>query len=169
MNHADLVEIAVKWLRNGARVPDSSSRTGERRRNCGVVLSEMVTSTMETPDAIGWFLAGDRSVLVECKATRPDFLADKRKMFRRHKSWGCGDYRYFLAPDGLIANHEVPVGWGLLNPIGNGRVKLVMLATRMDKNKRAETNMLWSAVRRLQNGGESYCKPIRSRSSSSSS
>ena len=48
---------------------------------CGVVLSEQACVSGEMPDAIGWKRA-NHSVLVECKVTRADFLADRGKPFR---------------------------------------------------------------------------------------
>src|ERR1700722_4481017 len=66
MTHAQLVEKAVHWL---------------RRYRCGVVLSEQACISGEMPDAIGWKRAC-HSVLVECKVTRADFLADRAKPFR---------------------------------------------------------------------------------------
>ena len=66
MTHAQLVERAVRWL---------------RAYRCGVVLSEQACVSGEMPDAIGWKRAS-HSVLVECKVTRADFLADRGKPFR---------------------------------------------------------------------------------------
>ena len=66
MTHGQLVERAVRWLRS---------------YRCGVVLSEQACVSGEMPDAIGWKRA-NHSVLVECKVTRADFLADRGKPFR---------------------------------------------------------------------------------------
>ena len=67
MTHSELVEYAVGWLR------------GYR---CGVILSEQACVSGEMPDAIGWKKAA-HSVLVECKISRADFLADRGKPFRK--------------------------------------------------------------------------------------
>ena len=67
MTHAQLVAKAVRWLRS---------------YRCGVVLSEQACVSGEMPDAIGW-KHGCHSVLVECKVTRGDFLADRAKPFRQ--------------------------------------------------------------------------------------
>ena len=66
MTHSQLVEKAVRWLRH---------------YRCGLVLSEQACVSGEMPDAIGWKRAC-HSVLVECKVTRADFLADRAKPFR---------------------------------------------------------------------------------------
>jgi hypothetical protein len=75
MNHALLVRRAVEWL---------------RRYRCGVVLSEQACVSGEMPDAIGWKRAC-HSVLVECKISRADFLADRNKPFRQKPQSGVGD------------------------------------------------------------------------------
>lgn len=107
MTHAKLVDAAVAWL---------------RRQGCPVVVGELVTGSAETPDALGWI--SGRSILVECKASRADFLADAKKPFRIHPALGMGDLRFFLAPAGLIRPDELPAGWGLLEAGGRG-VKLL--------------------------------------------
>ena len=63
MTHETLVQKAVAWLRG---------------YGCGVVLSEQSCTSGETPDAIGWKRAC-HSVVVECKASRADFLVDREK------------------------------------------------------------------------------------------
>ena len=82
VTHAKLVSMAVDWL---------------RRYRCGVVLSEQACVSGEMPDAIGWKKTC-HSVLVECKASRPDFLADRGKPFRQKPETGVGCERYYLAP-----------------------------------------------------------------------
>jgi len=97
MTHDELVRRAVRWLK------------GTRR--CPVVLSE-VGSGIEIPDAIGWEYSG-RSILVECKASRADFLKDQNKSFRRYSDTGMGFLRYYMTPPGLVLPDEVPEKWGL--------------------------------------------------------
>src|SRR5215468_10614440 len=98
MTHEKLVARAVGWL---------------RRYGCGVVLSEQSSASGETPDAIGW-KRGCHSVVVECKISRADFLADQEKPFRQKTERGMGCERYYLAPVGLIQPSELPNRWGLL-------------------------------------------------------
>jgi hypothetical protein len=100
ITHDKLVDIASKWLKKTIK--------------CRVVISELVAYTQygEVPDAIGW--KSGRSILIECKTSRSDFLADKLKNFRRNPDLGLGDFRFFLCPDGLILPSELPIGWGLL-------------------------------------------------------
>lgn len=96
--HANLVLSAARWLRN--------------TKGCTVVFTEFAATGNETPDAIGF--QGERSILVECKVSRPDFAADKNKPVRRHPEAGMGAERYYMVPAGLMHARELPEKWGLL-------------------------------------------------------
>ncbi|WP_312328388.1 hypothetical protein [Stenotrophomonas sp.] len=104
MTHGELVKAAGKWLRGTA--------------GCSVVLEELCAATGngENPDAIGWHCG--RTMLIECKASRSDFLADRKKPFRADPTRGLGLYRYFMAPKGLLRPEEIPERWGLLEVAG---------------------------------------------------
>ncbi|HXY78029.1 MAG TPA: hypothetical protein VEH47_04405 [Candidatus Acidoferrales bacterium] len=136
MTHAQLVEKAVRWL---------------RACRCGVVLSEQACVSGEMPDAIGWKQAC-RSVLVECKVTRADFLADRAKPFRQHPGKGVGCERFYLTPPALITINELPAGWGLLECHGGRVVMLQSSATnlRTAKGFRYEMNLLLASLRRVE-------------------
>ncbi|HCT7937168.1 TPA: adenylosuccinate synthase [Pseudomonas aeruginosa] len=118
MTHADLCSIAVKWLKRA----NSAGGPG-----CHVAVSECRSGwTGEVPDAIGFRAAGnldDGSVVVECKTSRSDFLADRKKAHR--VNGGCGNWRYFMAPEGIISPDELPERWGLLIVNSRGHVKAV--------------------------------------------
>ena len=62
-----------------------------------MILSEQACVSGEMPDAIGWKRAS-RSVLVECKISRADFLADRDKPFRQKSDLGLGCERFYLTP-----------------------------------------------------------------------
>jgi hypothetical protein len=136
MTHGQLVEKAVRWLRS---------------YRCGVVLSEQACVSGEMPDAIGWKQAC-HSVLVECKVTRADFLADREKPFRQKPERGVGSERFYLTPPALVKLVELPAGWGLLE---HRRGKIEMLHPSA-KNLRAavgfryEMNLLLSSLRRVE-------------------
>ena len=98
VSHRTLVKRAGRWLR-------------KTQRCAAVLLEPGYGSTGEIPDAIGWRTNG-RSVLVECKASRSDFLSDKAKPFRT--SGGMGAERWYMVPAGMVEPGEVPEGWGLL-------------------------------------------------------
>lgn len=140
MTHADLVVRGERWL---------------KQNGCGVTFHELVTSCPETPDAIGW--RSGTSILVECKTSRADFFADHKKWFRVKPEYGMGDWRFFLCPQGVITQADLPPGWGLLYalektiakvhgvPKGNCHWGLAPFVG----NKRNELAMMTSAVRRL--------------------
>lgn len=122
-----------------------------RSYRCGVVLSEQACVSGEMPDAIGWKQAC-HSVLVECKVTRPDFLADRDKPFRRKPEKGVGSERFYLAPPALIKINELPTGWGLLE-YRRGRVEMMHASAknlRTGAGFRYEMNLLLSSLRRVE-------------------
>ncbi len=128
--------MAVAWL---------------RRYRCGVVLSEQACVSGEMPDAIGWKKAC-HSVLVECKVSRSDFLADRDKPFRQQPETGVGCERYYLAPRGLIGIDELPAGWGLLEVCGREieRVKASAKNHRSEIGFQNEMNLLLASLRRVE-------------------
>lgn len=137
MTHAELVERAARWLRSSCK--------------CPVVLTEASSQVCnEFPDAIGWTARGF-SVLVECKASRADFLADKHKPSRRG-GVGAGHRRFYLAPKGLITVADLTDGWGLLVAAGS-RVRMVRDAeSRAEYDHRTELALLGIELRRVTNG-----------------
>lgn len=143
MTHAMLVQIAYKWvLRNG----------------CGVAFREFRTLACngEFPDVIG-FSSGGHSVLIECKVSRADFQADKKKTFRSTPELGMGCYRFFCCPKGLLQEEDIPAGWGLIEVDVKGKPRATIhpwreWATRNNrnpKNWKAEHGLMYSALRRL--------------------
>jgi hypothetical protein len=140
MEHNELVERAVRWLKTSSK----------GRSACGVVVPELVSYCGEQPDAIGWN-GGGRSTVIECKASRADFLADKKKPSR---IYGAGVFRYYLCPVGLIAASEVPESWGLLYCHPN-RISVEQQATpNMSRNLSAELSMMYSLLRRVEVRGQ---------------
>jgi hypothetical protein len=103
------------------------------------------------PDAIGW-KRGCHSVLVECKITRADFLADRAKPFRQEPEQGVGSERFYLTPPVLIKTEELPAGWGLLE-LRRGRIETLQASA---KNLRTATgfgyemNLLLASLRRVE-------------------
>ena len=103
------------------------------------------------PDAIGWKKAC-HSVLVECKVSRADFLADAGKPFRLRPEIGVGCERYYLAPRGLLRTEELPGGWGLLEASGLAveRVKTSVKNLRSEAGFQNEMNLLLASLRRVE-------------------
>ena len=130
------MQKAVEWL---------------RRYRCGVILSEQACVSGEMPDAIGWKRAC-HSVLVECKISRADFLADRDKPFRKKPELGVGCERFYLTPPGLARHEEMPPGWGLL---GYRRRTVEMLCAsaknlRSARGFQSEMNLLLASLRRVE-------------------
>jgi len=136
MTHEKLVLRAIAWL---------------RRYGCGVVLSEQSCSSGETPDAIGWKRAC-HSVVIECKISRADFLADREKPFRRKPELAMGCERYYLSPAELIKPEELPTGWGLLELRGREITQTVISPGKLRSARgfRYEMNLLLASLRRVE-------------------
>jgi hypothetical protein len=136
MKHVKLVEAAITWL---------------RQQRCGIVLSEQGCASGEMPDAMGW-KGKCHSVLVECKASRADFLTDAEKPWRSDPEIALGCERYYLAPRGLLRPEELPQGWGLLEARG----REIVVVKRSQKNLRRpgglmnEMNLLLASLRRVE-------------------
>src|SRR5262249_9121706 len=100
---------------------------------------------------IGWKRAC-HSVLVECKISRADFLADRDKPFRQKPGLGLGCERFYLTPPGLLNEKDLPPGWGLLEV----RKRKVEMVRRSARDLRAgdglsyEMNLLLSSLRRVE-------------------
>jgi hypothetical protein len=115
------------------------------------VLSEQACVSGETPDALGWKRAC-HSVLVECKITRSDFLADRAKPFRLKPEHGVGCERFYLVPGGLVRREELPQGWGLLE-LDRGRIETTQPSAknlRTAAGFRCEMNLLLASLRRVE-------------------
>lgn len=117
MNHRELVDLGARWCRNAGR--------------CPLVWAE-AKGCHEEPDVFGVRNTGATTitVVIEAKASRADFLADRRKSFRRYPGLGMGRKRYYLAPKGMIAREELPQGWGLLEATP-GRCRRVIDAPKL--------------------------------------
>jgi hypothetical protein len=152
MTHSELVNIAHRWL----------LRSG----GAGVAFKELVCMGWETPDALG--IGGTvNSIVIECKVSRSDFLADLKKPFRiAHPEMGMGTHRIYCAPEGLLRLEELPPKWALLSVLPNGRTQLTyrpdVLFPRakflssshaQQCNREAERQVMYSALRRLQQVG----------------
>ena len=133
MTHSELVVLAGKWL---------------VRQSCAVVVTEVTAGCSEQPDALGWYANG-HSILVECKVSRSDFAADSRKYFRTQLDRGLGVQRYYMCPTNMIAESELPAGWGLLYVNDRLKVHKVKDADyQKDYNYQGATGMLVSLIRR---------------------
>lgn len=143
MTHKELIAVAAEQL---------------KRWRCLPICTEMVTlnNTGEIPDAIGW--TSQASILIECKASRADFLADCKKIFRFDlPESGMGDFRFYFTNPGVITSEsDIPLGWGVYEVIdGKPKYKFgVRYSNAADipffGNKKAEIVMLRSYIRRSE-------------------
>ena len=129
--HKLLVKAAGKWL---------ASR-------CSIVITEIATGAGEEPDAIGW--QGSLSVLIECKASRADFLADRQKLFRHPAFGGLGNRRYYCSFPGIISKEEIPESWGLLEFNGRNLRICKEALPASNVNVKHEVALLISCLRRI--------------------
>jgi len=122
-----------------------------RRSRCGIVLSEQGCSSGEMPDAIGW-KGKNHSIVIECKISRADFLADAAKPWRKDPRIALGCERYFAAPRGLLKSLEMPEGWGLLE-VQKGELKVAKKSKRKLRQPEGlmnEMNLLLASLRRVE-------------------
>ncbi len=140
--HRELCQRGGKWLKNHSQntlVP-----------NCGIVAVELFTQVeTEMPDIIGW--CSWCSVMIEVKVQRSDFLQDFKKPFRQICADGVGELRFFLCPENMISENELPENWGLLYETKRG-IKIIKIAERQRTNLAAERNMLTSYIRNKTGG-----------------
>lgn len=144
MTHAEVVESAYQWLKSETK--------------CGVALKEYKSSRFSTelPDVIG-FDGDGVSYVIECKASRADFLADAGKCFRQDPDKGMGRQRYYCCPEKMLAIEEMPRLWGLIYVNDEGRAYIAHdpyepedgFVRRFERNVKAEYMVMYSALRRL--------------------
>ena len=142
MRHREMCELGAKWLKNHKSYV----------YRCNYVAVELVSLCNEIPDVYGY--KGDsRTILLEAKTSRADFLRDKKKIARQNEGSGVGMYRYFLCPESMIKLDELPAGWGLLYIDADKRIKPVKQSDRFEKRDYdKEMTLMYSIMRRLANG-----------------
>lgn len=141
MTHSELCLRAQRWLRSVG---------------CGVTAVDLATVAREQPDAIGWRYG--LTLMCEVKVSRSDFLADRKKPWRARPELGMGDWRFYVAPAGMLQPDEIPFGWGLLEWDGEKlqprhNVPQGAFGWREPPfagNKRHEALILCSLIRRLE-------------------
>ena len=146
MTHNELVARAVKWLYS---------------QGCGFAIGEKAcaTNTGEIPDAIGF--KSHFSMVIECKTSKADFKADKKKYFRfKQPKEGMGNLRFYLCEEGVILPEDLPEKWGLLYVKNKNIKKIVCPKGNVwnsdqipqfwhEKNYIAENTLLYSCLRKI--------------------
>jgi hypothetical protein len=151
VTHKDLVRRAARWLRG--------------TRKCLVVYAECSTIVWSIPDCLG-FTSRGKSILVECKRTRSDFLKDKHKGPHRHPELMMGAERWYFTPPGLLSSSDLPPGWGLAEMHGRSVRIMVTPSLFESYNHHYEAMFLVSMLHRHELGvewlpDENRFKPVR--------
>jgi len=137
VTHAQLIKLGEQWL---------------RKHRCRIVLSEQTVDSGEVPDIIGW-RTDCHSVVIECKTSRSDFFADRKKISRDNPDLAMGCERFYLVPKGLLTRSDLPPGWGLLE-CHKRAVELSIQPTirkfRKEPGFVAEMKLLLASLRRVE-------------------
>lgn len=115
-----------------------------------IVVSELSLGYGEEADVLAF--KTHQSLLIECKASRSDFLSDRRKPFRREPAMGMGHKRMYFAPEGLIAHDELPERWGLVEYLPDGKLRVMGGTYFRERDIQKECDVLMSVLRRVGNG-----------------
>ncbi|MEL6346808.1 MAG: hypothetical protein AAFV53_27090 [Myxococcota bacterium] len=134
-SHDMLVQRALRWLLGTMK--------------CKYAFAEIHTPLPIVPDAIGF--RGAHSILVECKVSRPDFRADRKKAIHKAASTCPGQERWYLTPKGLVTPREVPKGWGLAEVRGSRirKIKAPPASPASSARARADLKLLSAAMHRM--------------------
>ena len=129
--HSELCKIADRWLgkakKNNIRFKTFPIHTRES-------ICQMVA---EVPDAIGWNYC--YSCVIEVKVSKSDFLADFKKEFRSNGD-GMGNYRFYMCPEDLIKESDLPQGWGLIYVDEKGKTKEIKDSALFELSKAGYQN-----------------------------
>lgn len=141
MDHKRLTELAKFWLRSS--------------KQCNPVFAEQGSANFkEMPDAIGF--KTDVCIVVECKTSKSDLYADRKKSFR--ESGGLGDLRYYFITEQLYEECKDFDwrGWGVVvyrSSYGQGRQARGMDSIQFESNIKNERDFLRSRILEIQRFG----------------
>lgn len=142
--HYQLCCEGAKWLRN--------KKNSEHWKNRWKYIWVEPGLVGENPDI--WAFNGNETICVEVKTSRADFLADAKKIWRQESYKNkIGMFRYYLSPQGIIMDSELPDGWGLLewdgtSKRGNFNIKRMVEATKMFEPTAGDLHIIGSLLRR---------------------
>lgn len=145
LTHRELCELGARWINQ------ESARYGWH------ILVE-TGYRKENPDVFAF--SKYYSVLIECKASRSDFLADRKKPFRQNPQLGIGRMRYYLVNEGVATQEDMPEGWQLLIAYDKDTILMpdnYLSPTEPEgvyafdiRNATAETELMWSWLYRKE-------------------
>lgn len=121
--HDELVGLAYRFLPTfydiaAGRTPNSHPPV--------IVPEPGMVNMLEHPDLFaidGKCNAPDYwSCVIECKATRSDYLADRKKAFRVYPEKGMGLYRAMILNPGIWKD-DGPVGWAIFEAVDKAHIR----------------------------------------------
>lgn len=131
LTHSELCKIAERWL-------GKAKKNNINFKTFPIHAKEMICQMVaEVPDAIGWNYC--YSCVIEVKVSRSDFLADLKKEFRTNGD-GMGNYRFYMCPENLIKECDLPQGWGLIYVDAKGKTKEIKRSEFFELSKNGYQN-----------------------------
>lgn len=140
--HYELCKLGASYVRR------RGFHGGQTPNKFAVV--ELICAGAEDPDI--WATNGSSTTLVEVKTSHSDFMADRKKYARSAQAetlgHTVGNYRYYLAPAGVITKEELPEKWGLLEWDGK-KIKMVARAKYFKVQSEMELAIFTSIMTRI--------------------
>ena len=125
-------------------------------------------------DAVGINFKREEVRVVECKATKGDFLRDKKLSGNKTSYFYHAHYSYIMCPTDIISESEVPYGYGLLyvdeydnikvikKPLKNNQRLKTLFKTTMKNTAKTLTNTMLYHKENSENRDETQGKFSRS-------
>lgn len=102
-------------------------------------------------DAVGINLKRKEIRIIEAKASKEDFVRDKKLFGEKTSYYGHAHYSYIICPKDIIQPHEIPNGYGLLWMDGETIEVMKKPLKNNGKLKTKYETTLKRTVRRLTN------------------
>lgn len=107
-----------------------------------VAFSNMIDAGIgEQPDCLGINIYGE-TILIEVKVSRPDFLQDKKKPWRKDGK-GIGKHRVYVTPVGLLKPEEIQYGWQLWEVSNNKSNSIKVIKGSIKKTVIDKSRSYW--------------------------
>lgn len=124
-------------------------------------------------DAVGINFKREEVRIIECKATKKDFLRDKKLFGQKTSYFYHAHYAYIMCPTDVIQPEEIPYGYGLLwvdehdnvtltkKPFKNTARLKTLFKTTMRKTAKCLTNQLLFKDDNIENKDLTHAKYSR--------
>lgn len=154
--HKRLKQVALKYLKE--KITD-------------LVCTEVpFGNAYSVADAVGINFKREEVRIIECKATKKDFLRDKKLFGQKTSYFYHAHYAYIMCPTDVIQPEEIPYGYGLLwvdehdnvmlakKPFKNTARLKTLFKTTMRKTAKCLTNMTLYHKENVENKDETQGK-----------